>query len=58
MKLLYLALPLLGSLAIAQSLAKDNCQCPQVKCPATDTFVSHLHFVMVTLYLTNTTGGM
>ncbi|KAF2632525.1 hypothetical protein BU25DRAFT_330635 [Macroventuria anomochaeta] len=38
MKLLYLTLPLLGSLAIAQSLVEDDCQCPQVKCPASDTF--------------------
>lgn len=42
MKFVYLALPLLGSLAIAQSLTEDNCQCPQVKCPSTDTFVSIL----------------
>ncbi|KZM19669.1 hypothetical protein ST47_g8952 [Ascochyta rabiei] len=39
MKLLYLALPLLGSLAIAQSLVEDACQCPQVRCPDSLTYL-------------------
>ncbi|XPS94112.1 hypothetical protein M3J09_003437 [Ascochyta lentis] len=38
MKLLYLALPLLGSLVIAQSLIEDGCQCAQVKCPDSLTY--------------------
>jgi hypothetical protein len=58
MKLLYFALPLLGSLATAQSLVKNDCQCPQFKCPDTDTLASPLYFIMMKLHLTNIAGGM
>ncbi|KAF3045530.1 hypothetical protein E8E12_009295 [Didymella heteroderae] len=40
MKVPCLVLALLGSLAIAQSAVEDDCQCPQIKCRATNAFES------------------
>lgn len=42
MKVPYLVFALLSSLAIAQSAVEDDCQCPQVKCRATNDFVSQV----------------
>lgn len=40
MKVPYLVLALLSSLAVAQSAVEDGCQCPQIKCRATTEFES------------------
>lgn len=58
MKLVYLAMPFLGSLAIAQSFVEGGCQCPQVKCPSTDTFASSLDIPTGAHLLTYSIGGL